>query len=119
MLRKSKRVGFSLDVNEKPTMFLKHKVLGKRKRVIKSWSFSRFPKDPLLSLVRSLPRLRAKVASSISVVSMERRSSRKVSSSTLVRSRSLSDLNDSSYHAKAIKDCIEFLHSSSSRERPN
>nr|KYP62927.1 hypothetical protein KK1_017487 [Cajanus cajan] len=118
MLRKSKRVSFSPDVNEKPTMFLKHGVLGNRKRVIGNWSFSRFPKDPLLSPVRFLLRLGAKVASSIRVVSMGRRSSRKVSSSTLVRSRSFSDPNDSSYRAKAVEDCIEFLHSSSSRERP-
>lgn len=119
MLRKSKRVSFSPDVNEKPTMFLKHGVLGNRKRVIGSWSFSRLPKDPLLSPVRFLLRLGAKVASSIRVVTMGRRSSRKVSSSTLVRSHSLSDPNDSSYRAKAVEDCIEFLHSSSSRERPS
>ena len=119
MLRKSKRVSFSPDVNEKTTMFLKNGVLGNRKRVIGSWSFSRLPKDPLLSPVRFLLRLGAKVASSIRVVTMGRRSSRKVSSSTLVRSHSLSDPNDSSYRAKAVEDCIEFLHSSSSRERPS
>ncbi|KAK7327892.1 hypothetical protein VNO77_21985 [Canavalia gladiata] len=115
MLRKSKRVCFSPDINEKPTMFLKH---GGRKRMIGTWTFSRLPKDPILSPVRFLLRLGAKVASSFSVVSIGRRSSRKVSSSTLVRSRSLSDPNDSSYRAKAVEDCIEFLHSSSSRERP-
>jgi len=119
MLRKSKRVSFSPDVHEKQTMFLKHSVLGNRKRVIGSWSFSRISRDPLLSPVRFLLQLGEKVANSIRDVSMGRRSSRKVSSSTLVRSRSLSDPNDSSYRAKAVEDCIEFLHSSSSRERPS
>ncbi|KAJ1381898.1 hypothetical protein SESBI_44747 [Sesbania bispinosa] len=121
MLRKSKRVCFSPDVNEKPTTFLKHgcgKVLGNRKRrIIGTWTF-RLPKDHILSPVRFLLRLGAKVASSLRVVSMRRRSSRKVSSSTLVRSRSLSDLTDS-HRAKAVEDCIEFLHSSSSREAPS
>ncbi|KAK7412338.1 hypothetical protein VNO78_03792 [Psophocarpus tetragonolobus] len=119
MLRKSKRVSFSPDVNEKPTMFLKHGGLANRKKVIGSWSFSRMPKDPLFTPVRFLLRLGAKVVSSIRVVSLGRRSSRKVSSSSLVRSHSLSDPNDSSYRAKAVEDCIEFLHSSSSRERPS
>ncbi|XP_061375572.1 uncharacterized protein LOC133317709 [Gastrolobium bilobum] len=117
MLRESRRVCFSPDVNEKPTIFLNHgggRVLGNRKRIIGPWTF----KDPILSPVRFLIRLGAKVASSVRVVSMRRRSCRKVSSSTLVRSRSLSDLTDS-YRAKAVEDCIEFLHSSSSRERPS
>ncbi|KOM32215.1 hypothetical protein LR48_Vigan01g177100 [Vigna angularis] len=83
MLRKSKRLSFSPYVSEKPTMFLKHSVLGNRKRVIGSWSFSRMSKDSLLSPVRFLLRLGEKVANSIRVVSLRRRSSRKVSSSTL------------------------------------
>ncbi|KAK7302778.1 hypothetical protein RJT34_13674 [Clitoria ternatea] len=123
MLRKNKRVSFSPEANyEKPNIFLKHcggRVLGNRKRVnIGTWTFTRMPKDSILSPVRFLLRLGAKVASSIRVASMGRRSCGKVSSSTLVRSRSLSDTSDSSYRAKAVEDCIEFLHSSSSRERP-
>ena len=128
MLRKSKRVCFSPDSSEKPTMFLKHgsgvtgdsggdRVLGNKKRIIGCWAF-RLHKESRLSPVRFLLRLGAKVASAIGVVSVRRRSSRKVSSSTLVRSRSLSDPIDS-HRAKAVEDCIEFLHSSSSRERPS
>ncbi|KAF7845394.1 josephin-like protein [Senna tora] len=122
---RSKRVCFSPDVNEKPAFFLKHGgdrggrvLLGNRKRIIGNWSF-RVAKDPRLSPVRFLLRLGAKVArATIKVVSMRRRSSRKVSSSSnLVRSRSLSDPTDS-HRAEAVEDCIEFLHSSSSRERP-
>jgi len=123
MLRKSKRVCFSLDdVDEKPAIFLKHgciKVLRNRKRLIGTWSF-RLHRDPIMSPVRFLIRLGAKVASSIRAVSLRRRSSRKVSSSTLVRSHSLSNSNlTDSHRAKAVEDCIEFLHSSSSREAPS
>ncbi|XP_054781029.1 uncharacterized protein LOC129298296 [Prosopis cineraria] len=124
MSTKSNRACFSPDVNEKPTFFLKHgersgRVLGNRKRIIGSWTF-RLPKDPRFSPVKFLLRLGAKVArATVRVVSMRRRSSRKVSSSsTLVRSRSLSDPTDS-HRAEAVEDCIEFLHSSSSRERPS
>lgn len=121
MLRKSKRVSFSPDINEKPTMFLKHgcgKVLGNRKRVIGVWTF-RYSRGTFLSPVRYLLRVGGKVASSIRVVCLRRKSSRKVSSSTLVRSRSVSDLTDDSHRAKAVEDCIQFLHSSSSREAPS
>lgn len=127
MSTKSKRASFSPDVNEKPALFLKHgacsssngRVLGNRKRMIGTWTF-RLPRDSRFSSVRFLLRLGAKVArATVRVVSMRRRSSRKVSSSsTLVRSRSLSDPTDS-YRAEAVEDCIEFLHSSSSRERPS
>ncbi|XP_045810122.1 uncharacterized protein LOC123904508 [Trifolium pratense] len=124
MLKKSKRVCFSPnDVNEKPTIFLKHgycsKVLRNRKRLIGTWTFRFRCRDPILSPVRVLMKLGAKVASSIRAVSL-RRSSRKVSSSTLVRSHSLSNSNlTDSHRAKAVEDCIEFLHSSSSREVPS
>lgn len=122
MLRKSKRVCFSPDdVDEKPAIFLKHgciKVLPNRKRLIGTWSF-RLHRDPIMSPVRFLIRLGAKVASSIRAVSLRRRSSRKVSSSTSVRSHSLSDHLTDSHRAKAVEDCIEFLHSSSSREAPS
>ncbi|MED6130658.1 hypothetical protein PIB30_002771 [Stylosanthes scabra] len=107
----------SADVNEKQTISLKRN----RKRVIGTWSL-RLPKDQRLSPVRFLLRLGAKVASALRVASMRRRSSIKVSSSSpssaaasSVRPRPLPD-NTDSHRAKAVQDCIEFLHSSSSRE---
>ncbi|RYR15913.1 hypothetical protein Ahy_B04g072866 [Arachis hypogaea] len=73
--------------------------------------------------VRFLIQIGTKVASAIRDVSMRRRSSRKVSSSssssTLVRSYSVSDHTTDSHRAEAVEDCIEFLHSSSTRERPS
>ncbi|KAF1895433.1 hypothetical protein Lal_00044083 [Lupinus albus] len=73
----------------------------------------------VVSPMKFLVRLGAKVASAVRVVTMRRRSCRKISSSsTLARSRSFSDPNDS-YRARAVQDCIEFLHSSSTRERPS
>ncbi|XP_054785117.1 uncharacterized protein LOC129291663 [Prosopis cineraria] len=103
MSRKSKRVCFSPEVNEQSTVFLKHGGDGAR-----------------LSPVSFLLRLGEKVvAGAMKVVSMKRRSSRKVSSSTMVRSRSLSAGSSDSHRAEAVEDCIEFLHSSSSRERPS
>ncbi|KAE9618147.1 hypothetical protein Lal_00041903 [Lupinus albus] len=104
--RKSKRVCFSPYANEKPIIFLKHGEGGYKKRIIK--------KEP----VRFLLQLGAKVASAIRDVSFRSRSSRKVSSSTLLRSYSLSHSTDS-HRAEAVEDCIMFLHSSSSRERPS
>ncbi|KAK7286890.1 hypothetical protein RJT34_22228 [Clitoria ternatea] len=139
MLRKTERVCFPHEFNEKPIMLLKHatfgdgdnnnnpgsgdggsscsRAFGNKKKFTRIWTV-RFPKDARFSPVRLLEKLRAKVASAIRVVSMRRRSSRKVSSSTLVRTRSVSDHTDS-HRAKAVEDCIEFLHSSSSRERPS
>ncbi|KAK7855012.1 hypothetical protein CFP56_030173 [Quercus suber] len=117
----SKRVSFSPDVNDKPAIFLKHgggtRVAGSRKRVIGIWSFSRLPKDSEFSPVKFLERLQAKVVGTIRLMSLRRSSSRKVSSS-LVRSRSVSDPIDS-HRAEAIEDCIEFLNSSSSLPRSN
>jgi hypothetical protein len=49
---------------------------------------------------------------------MGRKSSRKVTSSSLPRSRSLAEAVDSQ-RAEAIEDCIEFLNSSSSLQRSN
>ncbi|CAL5192267.1 unnamed protein product [Lathyrus oleraceus] len=109
---KSKRVCFSPNVNDIPTIFLK-------KREITSGNFKFTTESKLSSPLKFLVQLGTKVASSIKSVSMKRRSSRKVSSSsTLVRSRSISDLTDS-HRAETVEDCIEFLHSSSSRERPS
>ncbi|KAM3689742.1 hypothetical protein ACB098_09G071800 [Castanea mollissima] len=117
----SKRVSFSPDVNDKPAIFLKHsggtRVAGGRKRVIGIWSFSRLPKDSEFSPVKFLERLQAKVVGTIRLMSLRRSSSRKVSSS-LARSRSVSDPIDS-HRAEAIEDCIEFLNSSSSLPRSN
>ncbi|KAB1224311.1 hypothetical protein CJ030_MR2G000188 [Morella rubra] len=119
--RANKRVSFSPDVNDKPNVLHKHgggtRVAGGRKRVIGIWIF-RLPKGSSgFSPVKFLQRLRAKVVRAIRLVSMRRRSSRKVSSS-LVRSRSVSEPIDS-HQAEAIEDCIEFLNSSSSLQRSN
>ncbi|KAG5142888.1 hypothetical protein JHK82_018583 [Glycine max] len=104
MSRKSKRVCLSPDVNDKPTPFLKYnggggndkdnRVSRNGKRVTRPCTF-RFSMDTNLSPAKFLLQLGEKVASAIRNVSVRRRSSRKVSSSTLVRSRSLSDLTDS------------------------
>ncbi|MED6209705.1 hypothetical protein PIB30_057271 [Stylosanthes scabra] len=123
MLRKSKRVCFSPDSSDKPIMFLKHgtygggRVLGSKKKMIGCWNFGLF-KESSSSPVRFLLNLGSKVASAIGIASTRRRSSRKVSSSALARSQSLTEPIDS-HRAKAVEDCIEFLHSSSCRERPS
>ncbi|WVZ17136.1 uncharacterized protein LOC106773362 [Vigna radiata var. radiata] len=125
MLRTTEKVCFTPDFNEKPIMFLKQTIgdggsgraLGNKKRVAGSWTF-RFARESKFSPVRFLQQIRAKMVSAIRIVSIRRRSSRKVSSSSLARSRSVSDPTDS-HRAKAVEDCIEFLHSSSSRERPS
>ncbi|GFY93190.1 hypothetical protein Acr_08g0015860 [Actinidia rufa] len=59
----------------------------------------------------------ARIARAMCFVST-RRSSRKVSSSSLMRSRSCAETIDS-HRAEAIEDCIEFLYSSSSLQRSN
>ncbi|CAJ2670698.1 unnamed protein product [Trifolium pratense] len=113
MSNKSKRVCFSPHVNDIPTIFLK------KKREIGNGNFKLTKEKSRLAPLKFLVKLGTKVASSIRSVSMKRRSSRKVSSSsTLVRSRSISDLTDS-HRAETVEDCIEFLHSSSTRERPS
>lgn len=126
MLRTTEKVCYTSDFSGKPIMLLKQtsvgcsggRVLGNnKKRITGTWTF-RFPKDPKFSPVRFLQQLGAKVASAIRVVSMRKRSSRKVSSSSLVRTYSVSDPIDT-HRAKAVEDCIEFLHSSSTRERPS
>ncbi|KAK9289872.1 hypothetical protein L1049_008033 [Liquidambar formosana] len=117
----SKRVSFSPDVNDRPKIFFKHssgvKLAGNRKRVARICSF-RIPKGSEFSPARFLWRLGAKVARALRFVSMRRRSSRKVCSSSLARSRSYADPIDS-HRAEAIEDCIEFLNSSSSLPRSN
>lgn len=117
----SKRVSFSPDVyDNKPIMYLKQgggtRVGGTRSRATGIWAF-RLLKDPkpLSAPVRFLRGLRAKVAR---VMSARKRSSRKVSSSNLTRSRSVSDPIES-HRAEALEDCIEFLNSASSLQRSN
>ncbi|KAL7169803.1 hypothetical protein ACSBR2_034771 [Camellia fascicularis] len=106
----SKRVAFSPDVNNK-----KHggsagiKVGGKKRRVVGIWIF-RASKHSNFSPVGFLRRIGATV---LRFVSSRKRSSRKVSSSSLSRSRSCAETVDS-HRAEAIEDCIEFLNSSSS-----
>ncbi|XP_028123336.1 uncharacterized protein LOC114320411 [Camellia sinensis] len=106
----SKRVAFSPDVNNN-----KHggsagiKVGGKKRRVVGIWIF-RASKHSNFSPVGFLRRIGATV---LRFVSSRKRSSRKVSSSSLSRSRSCAETVDS-HRAEAIEDCIEFLNSSSS-----
>lgn len=108
----SKRVSFSPDVNDKPTVMLKHGGGGGG-----IWSFG-LSRDTMYSPVRFLQSIKARVNEAIRFVST-RKSSRKVSSaSTFTRSRSVSDALDS-HRAEAIEDCIEFLNHSSSLSRSN
>ncbi|XP_012087900.1 josephin-like protein [Jatropha curcas] len=116
----SKRVSFSPDVHEKP-IFHKNeggiRVTANRKRVTGIFSF-RLHRSSKFSPARLLRRLGAKVVRAVRFISIRRKSSRKVSSASLARSRSLADAIDSQ-RAEAIEDCIEFLNSSSSLQRSN
>ncbi|TXG58768.1 hypothetical protein EZV62_016597 [Acer yangbiense] len=122
----SKRVSFSPDVYDKPTVYLKHgggcsgRAAGNRKRVVVGIFSFRLPRSTSRSFspARLLERFGAKVVRAFRCVSLRKRSSRKVSSSSLVRSRSLAESIDS-HRAEAIEDCIEFLNSSSSMSRSN
>jgi predicted esterase len=117
----SKRVSFSPDVNDKPTIFLKHgsgtRVVGNRKKIAGTLTF-RLPRTSKFSPARLLRSLSAKVARVLRFVSMRKESSHNVTSSSLPRSRSLAEAVDSQ-RAEAIEDCIEFLNSSSSLQRSN
>lgn len=64
-----------------------------------------------------LRRIAEKMAKTLSLVTIKR-SSRKVSSSTLARSRSYVDTLDT-HRAEAVEDCIEFLNSSSCLRKSN
>ncbi|GKV05983.1 hypothetical protein SLE2022_105000 [Rubroshorea leprosula] len=120
----SKQVSFSPDVYDRPTIVLKHggsaRRAGNRKRVVGILGFRvfRLPRSSSFSPARFLMRLGAKMARALRSFSEPRKSSRKVSSSNLVRSRSLAESIDS-HRAEAIEDCIEFLNSSSSLSRSN
>ncbi|KAF9665175.1 hypothetical protein SADUNF_Sadunf16G0094700 [Salix dunnii] len=116
----SKRLSLGPDhVNDKPAILFKHgsgtRVAGNRKKIAGIFTF-RLPRTSKVSPARLLKRLRAKVARVIRFVSMRRKSSRKVTSSSFPRSRSVVAAVDSQ-RAEAIEDCIEFLNSSSSLHR--
>ncbi|GLT89460.1 hypothetical protein SLE2022_074390 [Rubroshorea leprosula] len=117
----SKQVSFSPDACQRPTVVLKHggstRRTRKRKRVVGILAF-RLSKGSSFSPARLLRRLGVKVARVLCCLSMPRKCSRKVSSSNLVRSRSLAESIDS-HRAEAIEDCIEFLNSSSALSRSN
>ncbi|PSS23806.1 Centromere protein like [Actinidia chinensis var. chinensis] len=114
----SKRVSFSPDVNEKPPTFRGSGTKGGRnKRKFTRIRSFRLTKNTSFSTVGFLRRIGARIARAMCFVST-RRSSRKVSSSSLMRSRSCAETIDS-HRAEAIEDCIEFLYSSSSLQRSN
>ncbi|XWS43820.1 hypothetical protein CRYUN_Cryun16bG0137200 [Craigia yunnanensis] len=120
--RTSKRVSFSPDVNERPTIFLKHggsgRTRGNRRRVVVGIFTFRLDESSRFSPARLLSRTGAKFARALRFVSIGRNSSHEVSSSNLPRSRSLAESIDS-HRAEAIEDCIEFLNSSSFLSRSN
>ncbi|XP_022748340.1 josephin-like protein [Durio zibethinus] len=122
MSRTSKRVSFSPDVNERPTIFLKHggsgRTRGNRRRVVVGIFSFRLIESSRISPARLLRRIGAKFATALRFVSIRQNSSHRVSSSNLPRSRSLAESIDS-HRAEAIEDCIEFLNSSSSLSRSN
>ncbi|KAE8716408.1 Sulfoquinovosyldiacylglycerol 2 [Hibiscus syriacus] len=115
-----KQVLCSSDTDERPTIGLKDGRRGRRRRkrrVVMGMFRLRLVKSSF-SPARLLRRFRAKLARALWFVSIRRKSSHKVSSSNLPRSRSLAESIDS-HHAEAIEDCIEFLNSSSSLSRSN
>ncbi|KAB2098447.1 hypothetical protein ES319_A01G240000v1 [Gossypium barbadense] len=124
MLRRTtiKQVISSPDDDESPKMLLKHggsgKRRGKRRRVVVVAMFTLRLVKRSFSPARLLRRLGDKVVRALRLLSIRRKSMRKVSSSNLPRSRSLAESIDS-HRAEAIEDCIEFLNSSSSLSRSN
>lgn len=86
---------------------------------------SGFPSSSLSSssspaaAIRFLKRIGTKVAMALRFMSSRKKSSRKVSSASLARSRSYAETLHDSQRAEAIEDCIEFLNSSSSLQRSN
>ncbi|WCJ28437.1 josephin protein-related [Euphorbia peplus] len=121
-----RRVSFSQEVQQNPTIILKHGNTN-RKRPMSAgiFSFRQLPKSSssYYSPARILRRIGAKVAKAVRFMEIRRKqsSSRKVSSSgsRLTRSRSVADAIDSQ-RAQAVEDCIEFLNSnSSSLQRSN
>ncbi|KAF8397328.1 hypothetical protein HHK36_016241 [Tetracentron sinense] len=117
----SKRVSFSPDINDKPTVSLKQNcgTRGCRYRKRVAWIYSfRLPKYSGFWPVNFLRRLGAKVARALRLGSIKRRSSPKVSSSSSGRSRLIVAPHDSQ-RSEAIEDCIKFINSSSSFQRSN
>ncbi|KAL2509879.1 uncharacterized protein Fot_33642 [Forsythia ovata] len=117
----SKMVTLSLDVNDKSTIYSKHgcdtKFGGNEKKVVGNIGNFRFPRSSQSSgywAAGFFRHIGAKVARALQFV----RSSRKVSSASLARSKSYAETLDSQ-RAEAIEDCIEFLNSSSSLQRSN
>ncbi|XP_042476953.1 josephin-like protein [Macadamia integrifolia] len=124
----SKGVSYSPDINDPYNFSFKESsnnpvVAGNKIGISGLRSFSLPRNNTGFSPIRYLQRLGAKVARTISLVSVQRRrrrrrSSSKVSSSNLTRSRtSIGPLD--SHQAEAIEDCIVFINSSSSFHRSN
>ncbi|KAL4283412.1 hypothetical protein GQ457_16G023520 [Hibiscus cannabinus] len=120
----SKRVSFSPEVGERPTVFLKHgdngmTARGNKRRVVVGFFTFRFVESSSFSPASFFRHVGAKVAGALRFVSVRgNSSSRKVSATKLSRSRSLAESIES-HRAEAIEDCIEFLNSSSSLSRTN
>ncbi|KAK1365493.1 hypothetical protein POM88_041054 [Heracleum sosnowskyi] len=120
----SRRVSFGSDgSNHKQPTPVKQVAAGRNKNrfVIGLWSI-RLSSDHsktsnAFSAEKFFRRIGEKMAKALSFVSMKR-SSRKVSSSTLPRSRSYAEPLDS-HRAAAIEDCIQFLNSSSCLRKSN
>ncbi|KAM7463985.1 hypothetical protein LguiA_032106 [Lonicera macranthoides] len=122
--KQSKRTSFTSKVKDKPKFSInKHnngtKVSKNDKRAITIWNL-RLSTSSGFSAVRFLKRVRSTVTKAFRLVSITKRpSSRKVSSSSLVRAQSYAEPLDS-HRAEAVEDCIEFLNnSSSSLQRSN
>nr|GMD40103.1 josephin-like protein [Ipomoea batatas] len=112
----SKRVIFSPEGEYERAV----KVGRNKKRVTTPvWSFKLPQKSSLFMPARFLKSLGAKMSKAVRLMSSSnrKRSSRKVSSASLVRSRSYAETLVDSQRAEAIEDCIEFLNSSSSLPR--
>lgn len=125
MSRKArKQVSFSPDVYERSSFALKHGGKGgregKRKKFVRILAFIQ-PKragSGFSAAASLLKQVSTNVCRVLGCFSMPRKCSPKVSSSNLVRSRSMAESIES-HRAEAIEDCIEFLNSSSSLSRSN
>ncbi|KAL8146522.1 hypothetical protein AgCh_004304 [Apium graveolens] len=124
----SRRVSFSCDsMLEDPIIFNKYAQnhYNKKRVAIGVWNIDvQSPEKTSsnrFSAEKFLKRVGAKVARALSFVSFKRSSRSKVSSSSLVRSRSYAEsvLALDSQRAEAVEDCIEFLNSSSCLQKSN
>lgn len=113
----SRRVNFSPDhVYDQNNFYFKKKPSSSsnwNSRLQKTSSSDEF------SVASFLKNIGTKVASALNFLSNSnrKRSSRKVSSASLARSRSYAETIHDSQRAEAIEDCIEFLNSSSCLHR--